>query len=78
VEVPDLQFRRFARLDLALLCGWIIGTSIQTCLWIFPPAKSGDFAPVVTILTSSSIYGLLALWLVLARRLSSKTPTTLV
>ena len=78
VEVPDLRFRRFARLDLALLCGWIIGTSIQTCLWIFPPAKSGDFAPVVTILTSSSIYGLLALWLVLARRLSSKTPTTLV
>jgi len=69
VEAPDLRLRRFARLDLALLFIWILGTAVQTILWIGPPSKTAAFAPLVTLLQSSSIYGLLALWLVFARRL---------
>ena len=69
VEVPDLRFGRLPRLDLVLLACWIVGTSVQTLLWMYPPSKWVAFAPLVTILTSSSVFGLLALWLVLARRL---------
>jgi Glycosyltransferase family 87 len=72
VEVPDLRFGRLPRLDLVLLATWILGTSVQTWLWMYPPSKSVAFAPFATILTSSSTYGLLALWLVLARRLLSR------
>jgi hypothetical protein len=72
VEVPDLRFRRLPRLDLVLLAFWILGTSVQTLLWMYPPSKSVGFTPFVTIVTSSSIFGLLALWLVLARRIRVK------
>lgn len=69
VEVPDLRFGRLPRLDLLLLGGWIAGTWVQTLLWLFPPGKSLGSAEMITFLTSSSVYGLLALWLVFARRL---------
>ncbi len=69
VEVPDLKIMRLDRLDLALAGLWLLGTWVQTTLWFFPPPKFGPLAPAVTILTSASIYGLLALWLLFARRL---------
>jgi alpha-1,2-mannosyltransferase len=69
VEVPDLRIGRLGRIDLALLACWLAGTTVQTLLWMSPPSSTGTFAPVVTLLTSSSVYGLFALWLVLARRL---------
>lgn len=70
VEVPDLQLRRLGRTDIALLACWLLGTTVQTLLWSFTPSKSTALAPLVTLLTSSSVYGLLALWLVFARRLA--------
>ena len=73
VEVPDLDIRRLGRFDLALGGFWLLGTWIQTLLWFFPPPKFGAFAPAVTILTSASIYGLLAFWLLFARRLLRST-----
>ena len=69
VEAPDLRLHRFARLDLALLFIWVLGAVVQSVLWIDPPSKTAAFAGLVTLLQSSSIYGLLALWLVFARRL---------
>ena len=75
VEAPDLRLRRFARADRVLLLLWLVGTAVQTVLWIFPPSKSIALAPAVTILQSSSIYGLLALWLVFARRLLNSPAT---
>jgi alpha-1,2-mannosyltransferase len=71
VEVPDLDIRRLGRLDIALIGLWLLGTWVQTLLWFFPPPKFGAFATEVTFLTSASIYGLLAFWLLLARRLLS-------
>jgi len=69
VEVPDLRIGRLGHIDLALLACWLAGTTVQTLLWMSPPPSTGTLAPVVTLLTSSSVYGLVALWLVLARRL---------
>jgi Glycosyltransferase family 87 len=71
VEAPDLRLRRFARADRVLLLLWLLGAAVQTVLWMYPPSKSVAMAPAVTLLQSSSIYGLLALWLVFARRLLS-------
>jgi hypothetical protein len=69
VETPDLRLLRLGRTDLALIACWLLGTAVQTWLWMHPPAKVGPLAPVVTLLQSSSVYGLLALWLVFVRRL---------
>jgi alpha-1,2-mannosyltransferase len=69
VEVPDLGLRRLGRTDLALMAIWLLGTIVQTWLWMYPPPKYGSAALLVTLLQSSSVYGLLALWLVFARRL---------
>ncbi len=69
VEAPDLRIRRLGALDLTLLCAWLVGTSLQTYFWMYPLPMAGDFPALTTLLTSSSIYGALALWLVLARGL---------
>ena len=73
VEAPDLRLGRLGRIDLTLLSCWLAGTIVQTVLWMSPPTKSVALAPLVTLLTSSSVYGLLALWLVLAHRLLMQT-----
>jgi hypothetical protein len=76
VETPDLRLRGLGRADLALLACWLLGTAIQTWLWMHPPPKVGPWAPVVTLVQSSSVYGLLALWLVFVRRLGrTQAPT---
>jgi hypothetical protein len=77
VEAPDLDLRRLPRLDLSLLCLWLAGTWIQTWFWLHPLAKAGDLSAVTTLLASSSIYGLLALWLVFSRRLLTNGPDLL-
>ena len=69
VEVPDLKLRRLGRTDLALMSIWLLGTVVQTWLWMYPPPKYGSTAFLATLLQSSSVYGLLALWFVFARRL---------
>lgn len=69
VEVPDLRLSRLGRTDLVLLGCWLAGSAIFALYWTFPPSRTIVLAPLVSVLESSSMYGLLALWWLLARRL---------
>ncbi len=69
VEAPDVRFRQFGRLDRGLLGAWFGTSFVWAAVWAVEPSRSGVAAPIVTLLWSSSLYGLLALWLCLARRL---------
>jgi hypothetical protein len=71
VDLPDLRLSRLGRIDLALMGAWLVGSAIFAAYWTFPPPKNIALAPVVSLLESSSLYGLLALWLLFARRLSA-------
>lgn len=73
VEAPDLDLGRIGRVDRWLLAtGWI-GWTIQTVLWITPPSPHGSFRWFVTLVGSSALYGMLALWVLLARRLKFRS-----
>ncbi|HEY5486063.1 MAG TPA: glycosyltransferase family 87 protein [Candidatus Limnocylindrales bacterium] len=69
VEVPDLRIGRFGRLDRALLCTWFGSSIVWAAQWAIEPRATGQVGPILTLLWSSSLYGMLALWLLLARRL---------
>jgi hypothetical protein len=69
VEVPDLRIGRFGRLDRALLCIWFGSAIVWAALWAIEPRATGQLGAIVTLLWSSSLYGMLALWWLLARRL---------
>ena len=69
VDLPDLHLSRLGRTDLVLLGCWLAGSVIFALYWSFPPSKTIVLAPLVSVLESSSMYGLLALWWLLARRL---------
>ncbi len=68
-EAPDLKFGRFGRLDRALLVGWWVGSCVQLVLWIQPLPKDGLTAPLTTLAGSTALYGMVALWGLLVRRL---------
>jgi hypothetical protein len=71
-DAPDLRLSRLGRMDLWLLGLWPAGALLWTIMWMFPPSATAAGLPaVVTLLQSSSLYGMLALWLALARHLSS-------
>jgi alpha-1,2-mannosyltransferase len=69
VEVPDLRIGRFSRLDRALLGIWFGSALVWAALWAIEPRATGQLGPILTLLWSSSLYGMLALWWLLARRL---------
>jgi hypothetical protein len=69
VETPDLRLSLLGRTDLVLVGCWLAGSAIFALYWTSPPSKTIVLAPVVSVLESSSMYGLLALWWLLARRL---------
>lgn len=69
VDAPDLRFGRFGRFERGLLGVWFGAALLWVAVWAIEPSRSGPFAPVVNLLWSCSLYGLLALWLLLARRL---------
>jgi len=69
VEVPDLRLSKLGRSDLILIGCWLAGAAIFTAYWTFPPPRSIALAPVFSLLESSSLYGLLALWWLFVRRL---------
>ena len=71
VEVPDLGVGRFGRTDRALLAIWFGSSVLWAAQWSIEPAASGPLGGVVTLLWSSSLYGMLALWWLLARRLTA-------
>jgi alpha-1,2-mannosyltransferase len=69
VETPDLRFGRLGRLDGVLLATWFGAALVWTMVWAMNLVAGGPLAPIVTLLWSSSLYGLLALWWLMARRL---------
>ena len=70
-EAPDLRLGRLGRLDLYLLGAWFATAWIWAAIWAINPVAShaGSLAPLVTLLWSTSLYGLIALWLLFARQL---------
>lgn len=73
VEAPDLHLRGFGRADRALLFGSWLGSIIQLVLWILPPPRSGSIAAVTTLVDSAALYGMVAFWVLLIRRLGTRT-----
>jgi len=69
VETPDLRLSRLGRIDLGLVIIWFGGAAIEVALWVAPPPTTIQLAPVVTILTSASLFGMFALWWLLVRRM---------
>ena len=69
-DAADLRLRSLGRTDLILLGFWLASAVVWTVLWMSPPPRTGALSVLVTLLQSSGLYGLLALWLVLARRLA--------
>ena len=69
VEAPDLRISRLGRTNLLLLGCWLAGSAVFALLWTFPPPKSTPLSPVITILESSSLFGLMALWWLFVRLL---------
>jgi hypothetical protein len=74
-EAPDLTLRRFDRLDRALLAIWFGGAVVWAAVWAASPPSGGIQSWVVTLIWSSSLYSLLALWLLFAHRLAEPEGT---
>ncbi len=69
METPDLRIGRLGRLDRALLAFWFGATIVWSAVWGTSPQITVPFATLVMLLWSSSLYGMLALWLLFVRRL---------
>ncbi len=69
VEAPDLHPGRLGRIDLALLVTWFGCAVAWAAVWAVEPPAAGPLSAVVTLAWSSSLYGLLALWILFVRRL---------
>jgi hypothetical protein len=67
VLTPDLRLSRLDRIDRWLLAAWLLGVVIQTYFWEESSWLDGKNAVFVTLIQSSAIYGLLALWALCAR-----------
>jgi hypothetical protein len=70
VDAPHLLLNRFGRLDKLLLIGCWAGLSAQFYLWHEPLPRGGPLAPIGTLAQSSALFGMLALWVLLVRRLT--------
>ena len=68
-DVPDLHLSRLGRTDLLLLAFWLGASILWAVLWTSPPPKAAGLPALTTLLQSSGLYGLLALWWLMARRL---------
>jgi alpha-1,2-mannosyltransferase len=74
VDAPDLTLSRFGRVDGGLLAAWFGGAVVWAAVWAVEPARGGVFAAPVNLLWSASLFGLLALWLLFARRIRRPQP----
>jgi hypothetical protein len=70
-DAPDLTLRRFDRLDRALLATWFGGAVVWAAVWALELRAAGPLAWATTLLWSSSLCSLLALWALLARKLAT-------
>jgi hypothetical protein len=66
---PEGSAPGWPRLDRLLLAFWFGSAVLWAAIWAVEPTSAGPLAPLVTLLWSSSLYGLLALWWLLARRM---------
>ena len=73
VEAPDLRLGRFDSLDRFLLLVFWVGSAIEFVIWIEPLPKVGPISVVTTLAQSAALYGMLALWALLVRRLRMAT-----
>jgi len=71
---PDLRLARLDRAERWLLGAWIAGAVIAELLWLRPVAREGPLAALVTLAQSAALYGAIALWCLLARRLERSLP----
>ena len=69
VEAPDLALGRFGLLDRCLLLAFWVGSGIEFVIWIEPLPKLGPLSAMTTLAQSAALYGTLALWCLLVRRL---------
>jgi hypothetical protein len=69
VDDPGARLERWPALDRGLLATWFGAAVLWAVVWAVEPARSGPFSALVTLLWSSSLFGLLALWWLFARRL---------
>jgi alpha-1,2-mannosyltransferase len=72
VETPDLRLGRLGRVDLGLLAVWFGAALLWAIVWGLD-LRAGAFGPagpIVTLLWSSSLYSMLALWWLFVRRLA--------
>jgi hypothetical protein len=76
VDVPDLSMRRFGRLDRLLLVGCWAGLTVQFILWHAPLPRAGALASLATLAQSSALFGMLALWVLLVRRVRASASGT--
>lgn len=66
---PDLNLGALDRVERRLLLAWLATAFLQPLVWVIAPMSPGPVAGVVVILGSLSLYGTLALWWLLGRRL---------
>jgi hypothetical protein len=75
LDAPGLRFDGFDRLGRCLLGAWFGSAVLWVVTWAVEPPASGPLSAVVTLAWSVSLFGLLALWLLLARRLAPPQAT---
>jgi hypothetical protein len=66
-DAPDLRLASLDRLDRALTAIWFGSAMAWALVWALEPPR-GELSPLVNLWWSASLYGMLALWLMLARR----------
>jgi hypothetical protein len=69
VDDPGARFERWPAFDRALTAIWFGSALLWAVVWAVEPARAGPFSAAVTLLWSSSLFGLLALWWLFVRRL---------
>jgi alpha-1,2-mannosyltransferase len=66
-DAPDLRLTNLGRLDRALTAIWFGSAMAWALVWAVEPPR-GELSLLVNLWWSASLYGMLALWLMLARR----------
>ena len=69
VDAPDLRLGRLPREDRAAMAIWFGSALAWAAIWAIEPSPAGPLSTVVNLAWSTSLFGMLALWLTLARRL---------
>ncbi len=69
VTAPTLELHGLDRVERRLAAAWAAGVVLQPLVWAIPAQPAGPAAAAVVIVGSICLYGNLALWWLLGRRL---------